>query len=557
MDMRNRIIISLIVMGLLAADVAGEPRKTRSKSRSKARTEQTRSKKPARPESRSELQRQQQTTQQEIKETRQKIKENDRAVSRNLAELGKLEGDINATRSKVAESSRRVRVLENQMGKLSGSIDSNEKELARMRSEYLKSLKKIRSKKGTSSNLAYIFSSRSFSEARRRMRYLKEFAAWRDKQTQLIGSKVNELQSQRAQLAQGKKQHDKELSARLSAQRALEGQYRQKDAIVVQLKANGAALKDHLARKQAEVNNLRSRVAALIAEEQRIAAQREAEQRAAEQRAAEKRAAEQRAAEEKQRQQQLAEERAERERELQEQQERKESEDKAARKRAEKEAKEQKSKAEKARKEREKQEKARAEKARKEQEKKKNNSGEKKSTESGEVSYAEARRRRPRGKNVPPAQTVESSKTTAKAAGSKSGNFASMRGSLPRPVSGSFKITSRFGRQSLPDLSNVMYDNPGIDAEVAKGATAQAVYGGRVSGVYMIPGFSTVVIINHGGYYTVYGNLSSASVKVGDVVKQGQGVGRVAEDEDRPSVGKIHFEVWKNRDKQNPEAWIR
>lgn len=120
-----------------------------------------------------------------------------------------------------------------------------------------------------------------------------------------------------------------------------------------------------------------------------------------------------------------------------------------------------------------------------------------------------------------------------------------MRGSLPRPVSGNFRVTSSFGVHSLPDLPDVKYDNPGIDAEVAKGAAAQAVYAGKVSGVYMIPGFSTVVIVNHGDYYTVYGNLASASVKVGDVVRTGQGVGSVAESEDNPGHGQIHFEVWK------------
>lgn len=106
-------------------------------------------------------------------------------------------------------------------------------------------------------------------------------------------------------------------------------------------------------------------------------------------------------------------------------------------------------------------------------------------------------------------------------------------------------------------MADVVFDNPGIDAEVASGASALAVYQGKVSGVYMLPGYSTVVIINHDGYYTVYGNLSSASVKVGDTVKQGQALGRLAPDEDDPSHSSIHFEVWKNRDKQDPLSWIR
>ena len=106
-------------------------------------------------------------------------------------------------------------------------------------------------------------------------------------------------------------------------------------------------------------------------------------------------------------------------------------------------------------------------------------------------------------------------------------------------------------------MPNVTYDNPGIDAEVAPGATAQAVYGGKVSGVYVVDGYSTVVIVNHGGYYTVYGNIASPSVSVGESVRQGQGLGRLATDSGDPSHSTIHFEVWRNRDKMDPLGWIR
>ena len=106
-------------------------------------------------------------------------------------------------------------------------------------------------------------------------------------------------------------------------------------------------------------------------------------------------------------------------------------------------------------------------------------------------------------------------------------------------------------------MPNVTYDNPGIDAEVARGAAVTSVFEGTVSGVYMVAGYGTVIIVNHNGYYTVYGNLGQANVKVGDKVKQGQTLGRAAEDVDNPGHGMVHFEVWKNREKQDPAAWIR
>lgn len=516
---------ALLVLGAILAGAGGVP--AQSQTRKKTRTEQSASRnkgngkqntsrakkssgqRAARQqkdtESKASLERRQKATQQEIAETRRKIQENDRAVRRNVNELGKLQGDIDQSRAQVTEYSRKVSLLQKNLDGLNAKISGHEAELARLRSEYLKAVKKMRLKKSSKSTLAFIFSSKSFGEARRRIRYLREFSAWRQRQSEQITSKVTALKQEREEYARNKQMQDRALASQQSAQRALESQYRQKDALVVELKANGAALKDLLARKQAEVNDLRNRVAALIAAEQRAAEQKRLE----------------------------AERRAEEQRKL---------------------------------------ELAKAEKEKAEAEKSKssgpviadNSDKNKPKTEKPkrQNKSKESTRRRKSKQEAAPVQenrnSPERDNTIASASAAQSGSgFASMRGKLPRPVAGQFRITSRFGQHSLPDLPNVMYDNPGIDAEVAAGATAQAVYSGKVSGVYVIPGFQTVVIVNHGNYYTVYGNLSGAAVKVGDVVKAGQGVGRVAASEDNPSVGQIHFEVWKNRDKQDPAGWIR
>lgn len=492
------------------------------------------------PESKAELQRRQQAAQAEIAETRRKIQENDRQVRQNLAELGKLQGDIETTKKQVAATRNQVTTLQNRIGTLEGKIAQGDKEVARMRGEYLKAVKAVRKRKGSNSTLAYIFSSKSFGEARRRMRYLREFSEWRKKQTDEIQKELNVLNQERTALAHSRDMYGKALARNVTAQKQLETQYGKQDAIVVQLRANGSALKTHLAQKQQEANALKGRVAALIAAEQRAAEQREAERLAAEKRAAEQRAAEQRAAEEK----------AARDRELAmtpKPGKTEEAKEPAKPKQTQKD-----SKTKEQRKRRPKQPKQD-----KQQPKQEKTEPQKNASNSGRE-YADARNRRPRSDRAD--ASVSSGTSSASASGSKpagGSNFASMRGSLPRPVGGAFNITSRFGPHSLPDLPDVVYDNPGIDAEVSRGATAQAVYAGKVSGVYMIPGFSTVVIVNHGGYYTVYGNLASASVKVGDVVKQGSAVGRVADSEDSPGHGQIHFEVWKNRDKQDPLAWIR
>lgn len=506
-------------------------------------------------ETSADLRKQQESTQQEIRETRRQLQENDAAVKKNLSELGKLEGDIADGKKKVAAASGKVATLNRQISTLEAKIAAEEKSLAKMRGEYLKAVKQMRTKSKGKSTLAFIFSSKSFNEALRRMRYLKRFSAWRDKQSKEISRRVGELRKQTDLLARTKTEQDKALAAEVKAQNELQTQYNRQDAIVVELKKNGAALSSHLAKKQAEVNALKSRVAALIAEETRKAeAERQAQARAEAERKAKAEAA-----------------RVEAERKQAEEERQKSEADRKAREEltAENNAKKTESEKSKAAPEKKEKKSETAKPVKKTPKKEEKKAAPAEPKKSGDVTYAEARRRRPKdkksaapsaapAKSTAPAKADAPAKTPAKAATTNGGgSFESMKGALPKPVAGSFKVTSRFGTHSLPDMPNVTYDNPGIDAEVTKGAAAQAVYAGKVSGVYMIPGYNTVVIVNHGNYYTVYGNIQASAVKVGDSVKQGQSLGRLAPDDEDGSHSTIHFEVWKNRDKLDPLGWIR
>lgn len=500
---------------------------------SSAKSSSTRKKAPAKkrnnasrkPETSADMQRRQRDTQQEIARTKEEIRRNEEAVKRGLRDLGKLQTDISTGEKSVAEARGKVTTLQNQIGTLQADIERNEAHLQKMRADYLKAVKKIRAKRNTNSDLAFIFASKDFNQAMRRMRYLRQFSEWRQKKSDEIGRHVSEMKRQTDLLARTKAEKAEALRVQEQAQNQLRQQYEKQDAVVVELKKTGKALNTHLARKQAEANSLKSRIAALIAEEQRKAEAERKAREAEEQRRieAERKAEEARKAELAMAEKKEAEAVAEIE--------------KKATTKADK-------------------------KSDKKAEAKSDRSGRPGKTDekvSKNIDYAEARRRRPRSQAGSDKSTSGkmASNTGSKNASTGAGNFAAMRGSLPRPVAGQFTVTSQFGRHSHPDLPDVMYDNPGIDAETAAGAAALAVFGGKVSGVYVVPGYSTVIIVNHGGYYTVYGNIAAPSVKVGDMVKQGQTLGSVASEDGDSSHGSIHFEVWRNREKQNPLDWIR
>lgn len=132
--------------------------------------------------------------------------------------------------------------------------------------------------------------------------------------------------------------------------------------------------------------------------------------------------------------------------------------------------------------------------------------------------------------------------------------FASRKGRLIMPITGSYRITSHFGNYTPNGLQNVVLDNKGINIAGEAGSQARAVYSGTVSMVFDMSGLYNV-ILRHGSYITVYCNLQSVSVQQGQKVDEGQKLGMVALDATGHYT--LHFQVCNETTKLNPELWLK
>lgn len=134
--------------------------------------------------------------------------------------------------------------------------------------------------------------------------------------------------------------------------------------------------------------------------------------------------------------------------------------------------------------------------------------------------------------------------------------FSENRGRLPYPVTGSsHRIVAQFGEHQHAALEHVRTNNNGIDIQASTGAEARAVFNGVVTRVFTVPGFNNSVIIRHGNYLTVYSNLNRVYVKAGDKVSTRQVIGKIFLDpSDNTTI--LHFQLWKEKSKQNPEPWL-
>jgi len=138
-----------------------------------------------------------------------------------------------------------------------------------------------------------------------------------------------------------------------------------------------------------------------------------------------------------------------------------------------------------------------------------------------------------------------------------SGDFGSHQGSLGYPVSLPGTIVVHFGEEKYQDLKYVQSTSKGIDIQTRDGANALCVFNGVVSKIFPLPGFNISVIVRHGNYLTVYANMSNVYVKSGQKVHTGEALGRVFTDSENGNQTILHFQLWKDTQRLNPENWLK
>ncbi len=134
-------------------------------------------------------------------------------------------------------------------------------------------------------------------------------------------------------------------------------------------------------------------------------------------------------------------------------------------------------------------------------------------------------------------------------------SFEQNKARLTWPVNSGF-ISQRFGRNPHPIMKNIMVPNDGVDIQTVQSAEVRAVFDGIVKAITPIPepGDLKAVIMQHGEYFTVYSRLKEVNVTAGQKLNATEPVGMVHTDGN--GVSMLQFQIWRNSQKLNPEAWL-
>ena len=467
------------------------------------------------------LKTEQQRVRKQIEEQQRKLKANERDVKNRLQNLLIINNEI-------ADKRKSIDTIRHDINRLDGNIHTLEvqmvtlnKELEERKQRFIKSMKYMHRNRNLQSRLMFVFSARNLSQMYRRLRFVREYAAYQQNQAEAVKSMKDQVTEAHSELTDTKRQKSDLLVRGERERRSLEGKQEEQQKMVSSLQKQQKTIQGIIEKQKKRDAELNAQIDRLIAQEiARAKARAEAE--------AKRKAAE---AEAKRKAEELA---------------RKQAAAEAARKENERRIAEAKAREEKAKAE------ARAA-ARKNAEEK----------AAAERAAAEAERARLAAERKAAADAKAHEKEVAEARKSEaaiytvssedrmlSGNFESNRGRLPMPIAGGYRIVNHFGTNHVTDVKgHVTLDKKGIDIKGQPGAAVRCVFDGEVSAVFSYAG-TTVVIVRHGSYLSVYCDLASVNVSRGQKVSTRQTLGRVG------AEGLMQFQLRKGSAKLNPEGWL-
>ncbi|KAA6350502.1 Murein hydrolase activator EnvC [termite gut metagenome] len=375
--------------------------------------------------------------QNEIYRTEKILNDTKQNVSSQLNTLNTLTGQIEVRKYHISTINNDITTIENQLKTLNAQLGNLQYGLAKRKKNYEASVRYLYKNRTIQEKLMFIFSAKNLAQTYRRLRYVREYADFQQRQGEEILRQQKRVIQKKAELTETKQAQLFLLNTREQEKSKLEKEEQEKRNLINSLKKKQKDLQNEINKKKKEANQLNSQIDKLILEEM-------------------------------------------------------------------------------------------------ERVRKRTKIGAKRSSSKSKNNISD----------------LEKVNHTI------SQEFASQRGKLPMPLTGSSIIVNQYGKYNVEGLKGVTLDNKGIDIQGQPGAHARAVFDGKVTAVFRFNGLFNI-LIRHGNYISVYCNLSSTSVKQEDEVKAEQTIGRIFSDSANNNRTILHFQLRAENEKLNPELWLR
>ena len=215
---------------------------------------------------------------QEINESRQLLNSAEKDTESQLSALSALTAQIKKQQQLVNRLDADIRATDREIKSIEEQLVTLQIELERRREHYAHALRLMTAKNTFENRLMFLLSAESFNQMVRRMRYLREYSTFQQKQGEALMAKQEELNNKRAELEHTRKAKQKLLAKRVEEKKELDRRKTEQQKLVGSLKKKQKEIRDRIARQQKERNRLNEEINRII--EAEIAARNAEQQKA-------------------------------------------------------------------------------------------------------------------------------------------------------------------------------------------------------------------------------------------------------------------------------------
>lgn len=201
-----------------------------------------------------------------------------------LKQLSLLKAQINLREQKISNINSQVRLLDNQISESTNTVHSLQNQLDQLRKQYAAMILFAYRNKSSYNKLMFLFAAKDFNQSYKRLKYLQQFGAYRERQAQYIMGTEKDLHIKINELDNTKKEKSTLLVDQVKEKETLGKQRKDQTQVVVELSRQQGELKDQqrdLQRKIAKTNQEISAAIRREIEEQRRRAEAAAKAAAA------------------------------------------------------------------------------------------------------------------------------------------------------------------------------------------------------------------------------------------------------------------------------------
>ncbi len=225
--------------------------------------------------SKSDLEKQRASIQQEIEDVKRALDETKRNKRETLGQLSLLQRKLRLREAAIQNINQQINYIQSDMNQSSREIQSLRKELDTLKLQYEESVVYAYKNRSNYDFLNFIFSATSFNDAVKRIEYLKTYRAYREERAENIRKTQVLLQTKISGLRIKRVEKDMALQKQNKERTVLEDEKKEKDQFISKLRSHEKELKKEMADRKRQDDKLQAALRAAINREIKLARQRE------------------------------------------------------------------------------------------------------------------------------------------------------------------------------------------------------------------------------------------------------------------------------------------